>query len=87
MSKYDPRADRARRSAALDRPELRDRTPYIRASDRKPEKGRSCWGWAADGDGSYKLPFPVVLKNDDRWYNTRHDRPLEVKIVGWTYHA
>lgn len=83
--RYDPRADRAKRGAALARPELRGGLPFNSVSARLPDIGRMCVGWASDGHGDYRLPFPVVRKSDDQWYNANFDRPLEVVIVGWTY--
>lgn len=83
--KYDPRADRAKRGSALARPELRTGILFNRVENRMPEKGRNCTCWAADVHGNYCLPFPVVLKDDDRWYNAVHDRRLAITIIGWNY--
>lgn len=78
---------KARRSAALARPELRGQSvAYVRVTDRLPPIGQPVIAYASDGS-IYKIPFPVCYRGDGKWSNIKFDRPLSTTIVGWTHVA
>jgi hypothetical protein len=84
MSNTQERSIRARRDAAIARPELRRQRPFIKVEDKLPEIGRPVIAYASDGQ-IYRIPFPVIYRGDDKWSNLKHDRTLETTIVGWLY--
>lgn len=88
MSRHsDELRSRARRAAAISRPELRNAPPFISVDERLPDPRLAVTGFAIDGAGGfsdtpYKLPFPV-FRIDEKWFNAARGNPLDVKIVGW----
>lgn len=73
---------KARRDAALQRPELRGEG-FIETSAQMPEVGRPCFALALDGT-RYRLPMPVHYY-DGKWFNSNIDRQLECVVVAWRY--
>lgn len=86
---------RAKRTAALARPELREDICFISVESELPEEGRLCTVWAASDEfgGIYRLPFHVCRKlcvsptgiHYTEWHHARFDNLIQVRIVGWIY--
>ncbi len=51
-------------------------------STTAPEEGEIVSVLAQDNIGQYKIPFPVVFR-DDSWWNLRTGEELDTFIVGW----
>lgn len=77
---------RARRDAALARPELRGYRRYNLVSDGLPDQERECVVWAKMPQDTepYRIPFPVMLRGDN-WYHAVRGFQIQVEVVGWTY--
>jgi hypothetical protein len=73
---------RAKRAAALARPEIGQLPKFTYTNDRMPDTNRICIGFAADEHGIYRLPFPIKWTGD-KWLNANPNIPLDVTIVGW----
>src|SRR6267142_270924 len=64
---------KSKREAALARTELRQQSPYLDVRDRLPDIGKAVVGYANDGHGVYRLPFPIVLRNHCIHADCTHD--------------
>ncbi len=51
-------------------------------SETPPDEGDVVYVLAADNRGQYRIPFPVLFR-DDRWWNAHTGEELEAVIVGW----
>lgn len=83
-SRVERLRQKARRESALMRTELRH-DGFIPTHQRAPDERRPIRAKAKDGaGGEYVLPFPVERRGD-RYFNAKHDRPLEVAVIAWHY--
>ncbi len=82
------RSLRAKRDAAMARPELRGGKVYIPVSEKLPEENRECLIWAKMPQDTYpyRVRFPVVYRGG-HWFNAASGTQIQVEVVGWNYRA
>lgn len=83
-SRADRLRQKARRESALMRTELRY-DGFIYTHVRAPDEGRPIRAKAKGSEGEeYLLPF-LVERRGEQYFNAKHDRPLEVRVIAWHY--